>query len=324
MMRTMLRSPQDFQGSLDELYGQFVEPNLPAPETVSLYHRLLVEYCRSKDPLFLLRRMGAMEAGQIYPTATGYRVRATDNSPAWWIHYITFHDQRMSAETFNVAIEDAPALMFDASKKAPKSISKAGWYVAHIFPVKDRDVLYQGWGREELSRRFLRNIHPCNHFYVPKMKPQRYGEEPDVIAYFAGRYADRYSSVWTEFMKEVHGDVLRSSSRLGEMKIEVREEPTKDPPGGGPDIPARGAVDPPAVTYAYSRVCFLARSIEPLKDNEEFRMVTPFGTFQMSKAEFYRDFPKIAGSASYRIGRVYHRATPMREILPYRVFDLGL
>lgn len=50
-------------------------------------------------------------------------------------------------------------------------------------------------------------------------------------------------------------------------------------------------------------------------------MVTPFGTFQMSKAEFYKDFPKISASASYRLGKVHPRATPMREILPHRVAD---
>jgi len=46
------------------------------------------------------------------------------------------------------------------------------------------------------------------------------------------------------------------------------------------------------VTYEFSRLGFKADVIEPLRDRDSFRVVTPVGTFQMTKAEFYRDFAK--------------------------------
>ena len=47
------------------------------------------------------------------------------------------------------------------------------------------------------------------------------------------------------------------------------------------------------VEYSSSRLCFKADIIEQLNDNEEFAVHTPFGVFQMSKADFYNTFPNI-------------------------------
>ena len=35
-------------------------------------------------------------------------------------------------------------------------------------------------------------------------------------------------------------------------------------------------------------------------------MITPDGTFEMTKADFYRAFPNVVQSRSYREARVYH------------------
>ena len=72
----------------------------------------------------------------------------------------------------------------------------AGWYVAHIYGVKDGVTDYRSWSRDELVKRFLRNVHPCNCFYVPLAVGHRYGEDPRVIAYVAARYERRYGKVW--------------------------------------------------------------------------------------------------------------------------------
>lgn len=62
----------------------------------------------------------------------------------------------------------------------------------------------------------------------------------------------------------------------------------------------------PAVTYNFSRFCFKASQIEPLEDNQAFRVVTPKGTFQMTKADFYKAFPKVVVSKSYAENGIYH------------------
>jgi hypothetical protein len=73
----------------------------------------------------------------------------------------------------------------------------------------------------------------------------------------------------------------------------------------------------PAVTYTYSRFCFKANQIEPLADSQAFRVVTPVGAFQMTKAEFYRAFPKVVVSKSYVESGIYHYPSVPKSAMPY-------
>jgi hypothetical protein len=73
----------------------------------------------------------------------------------------------------------------------------------------------------------------------------------------------------------------------------------------------------PAVRYASSRLTFKADLIEPLAPPEHFRVDTPVGSFQMSKAEFYDAFPKLVQTPSYQVQRVYHSKAPPRHALPF-------
>lgn len=309
--RAMTPSPATFEGTLDTLYAEYVEPNLPTPETVSYYHRLLVGYCRQKDPLFLLRKVRKMDVCSIYPTNTGYRIRATDNAPAWWMHFLTFHDTAFSSADFTKEVVNAPASMPEVRKRFPKSINSARWYVAHIFRVKNGDTNYAEWDRSELTHRFLKSIHPCNHFYMPNVKPQEYGEDKRVIAYFAGRYSARYADVWPEFLQcigQIGFEAGNAVQDYGNLRITLS--------GPMPFVP-EGTL----TTYQYSRVCFLAKYIEPLAPDQEFRMETPDGVFRMSKAQFQRDFANVVSSKSYRDNKIYHTKTPMPAILRYRVLE---
>ena len=78
----------------------------------------------------------------------------------------------------------------------------------------------------------------------------------------------------------------------------------------------------PKVVYKYSRLCFKRNHIESLPAlDDEFQVKTPFGAFQMSKAEFLRDFPKVRESASYREAGYYtYPVLPVRAER-YRVPD---
>ena len=64
--------------------------------------------------------------------------------------------------------------------------------------------------------------------------------------------------------------------------------------------------DAPPSTYDFSRLCFRRDVIEALGANESFRVVTPVGTFQMTKAQFEQAFRNVIESRSYRIDGIYH------------------
>jgi hypothetical protein len=90
------------------------------------------------------------------------------------------------------------------------AINKARYHVAHLFDVQaGRDNSQpERWSRREVEIRFLRNIHPCNAFYVPIPKWRVYGGDPAVKAFFCKRYSDRYRQCWDEFLEAVAGVVL--------------------------------------------------------------------------------------------------------------------
>jgi hypothetical protein len=56
----------------------------------------------------------------------------------------------------------------------------------------------------------------------------------------------------------------------------------------------------PKQTYKYSRLCFKRKVIDTLRADDEFRIETPMGVFQMSRAEFDTDFGKISKTASWQ------------------------
>lgn len=58
-------------------------------------------------------------------------------------------------------------------------------------------------------------------------------------------------------------------------------------------------------TYRASTLSFKARIIEPLEEDESFRIVTPKGAYLMTKREFYENFPNVAASHSYRVQGTY-------------------
>jgi hypothetical protein len=58
----------------------------------------------------------------------------------------------------------------------------------------------------------------------------------------------------------------------------------------------------PAVIYEATRFTFKRDPIEKLQSQGHSRMITPIGVFQMSKADFYREFPNVVASESYKKG----------------------
>ena len=58
----------------------------------------------------------------------------------------------------------------------------------------------------------------------------------------------------------------------------------------------------PKVTYKYSKLAFKRKVIESLAPSDEFRVDTPFGSFQMSRLDFEADFGGITKTATWKRG----------------------
>jgi hypothetical protein len=312
--RRMVHSPSNFDGPLEKLVEEFVLPNLPSPERVTACHRLLIDYCNSDDPLFLIRRIKATTRGEVYFTDTNVRFKATDNAPAWWMHFVLFHEIDFSAETFPTVVATIPTHMFEISAHLPHSISSAGWHVAHIGDVNDRNTDFASWDRDELAARFLRNVHPCNCFFLPKRDWQKWGADKTVIGFFSLLYAQRYSAVWSEFVAMSRVDLSKLTRSSDSVRYHYGSSSVVD---GLPRVKLEKAPlpsdrhvvphdDHTVISYSASRLLFKADVIERLADSERFRVVTPEGSYEMSKADFIRAFPKVRETKSYRESRIYH------------------
>lgn len=216
--RDFHKSPTTFQGTLIELFRNHIEPNLPSVSEVESLHRVLIAYCREPKPVLVVRRVAGTKRGTMYQTIHSDKFIPSDNAPAWWTHYLLFNAIRFRQESVAAVMERTiPTHMFRIHARLPTTISAAGWHVAHIFNVNDGNVDYRSWTKDELIKRFLRNLHPCNCFYLPKNDWQHYGSDHHVISFFIQDYSCRYASVWNEFTKMVDAVTPRSCGEPGNL-----------------------------------------------------------------------------------------------------------
>jgi hypothetical protein len=198
-------APDTFSGLRSGYIAQWLDPMLSDVSEVDRLHHLLDRYVQSPSNALLVRRVTGMERGTVYQTRTGALLKATDNAPAWWWHSILFNRVRVDSENLSCFIEATPWHFYQMGKWT--TINHSGWHAAHIFDVKDGDTDWRGWSRESAVRRFIRNIHPCNVFFVPKTEWQRIGADPDLIAAVAAHYRLRHASVWREFLRLAQGEL---------------------------------------------------------------------------------------------------------------------
>jgi len=325
--RSLAPSPTAYDGTLDEFIHKYVLADLPSRNAVTAFHTALTQYVESSDPLFLLRYVSDTVRRSIYETNDGTRFRATDNSPAWWVHAMLVQDHRIAPGAFAEVIATIPAHMFDVATSTGPTASAAGWHIAHIFDVKDGNTDCKRWSRAEVIGRFVRNIHPCNYFLIAKTAWHRWGGDKRVIGTFAALYAERYSDVWPEFLRLARAreeSLVRISGQVS-YHYSAHEPKTRSPDRIKPRVirePVSSDYLPSGharVTYSASRLTFKRDVIEPLNDNDAFSVVTPVGTFQMTKAEFYETFPNVPLTNSYQYSGIYHYPTLPRAAERFRI-----
>lgn len=316
------RSPEAFDGSLEEFFVRVIEPTLLPVEQVLDFHNALARYVNAPSPLFLLRAISATERRSDYQAGEGQTFRATDNAPAWWVYGTLSAGHRIDPECVDAVIRSIPCHMFDVPGASASVPAGFGWHIAHILNVNNRDADFGAWGKKELVRRFMRNVHPANYFLLPKQDWQRLGNDSDIVDFMARVYQDRYASIWPEFAELAGFD--RPLSRVSAAGIVVRfgvkhpvDQVQAAATAATPSVDAeRGSV---AVSYRASRLWFKRDIIEPLAAGDRFRIETPIGDFEMTKADFHRVFPNVIASRSYREGGNYHWPSPPASADQFRL-----
>ena len=296
-------SPSRFDGTIEEFFARVIEPTLLPVEQVVAFHRALVEYLAGSEPLFLVRALTRTERRLDHRTDAGDTFRATDNSPSWWVYGALAAGHQVAPGCMDAVMRGIPCHMFDVPRVSAAVPSASGWHVAHILNAKDRDTAYRGWSREELVRRCMRNLHPVNYFLLPKVDWQRLGNDPGIVGYVGGVFRERYGEVWEEFRRLAGGAVALGASAYAGVRVTLGGESA---PTMRAEVASAAASDGPAVTYRASRLTFKRDLIEPLAGSARFRVETPDGVFEMTKAEFQQVFANVVASRSYQEGGVYH------------------
>lgn len=330
MVHKIIGAPNSLNGNLEEFYTKWANFVLINSQDVIGFHKLFYDYYfGQQNPIFLVRMVKGMERGNTIQNRYGHLLRATDNAPAWWIHYQLYSNQIKQTSQFSKIVENIPCHMF--AVRLPDHISRAGWHVAHIFDTKDGQVDYENWNREELIRRTARNIHPCNYFYVPKIDWQSHGGDPNVVSFFYEKFKLLYEPIWQEFLLLVDGEDSNSirsahdiSFSYGQSRLNQKinpSEPSRKTTQKGFDTMSEIKPKKYPAIYKFSRLCFKADVIEPLGWHEKFCVVTPQGSFAMTKQEFYYAFQNVVQSKSYQQERIYHYPKLPEKALQFLVKD---
>jgi len=232
--RPIPTAPAAFDGSRSAYIARVLEPMLPGADVVEAFHRSLVAYLANPEAVLLIRAVPRVERGTTPQTADGSRIRWTDNAPAWWWHALLFNGLLPDPDRLARLLADTPCEWKAVVGRG--TLNDAGWHAAHLLDVKDGDTDWRSWSRRSAVRRFVRNVHPCNVFYVPLADWQRVGADRALIASVAARYRGRYAAIWSEFIELAAGDpTLGDDARDGHLAIDgqaqralpPRERPTR-------------------------------------------------------------------------------------------------
>jgi hypothetical protein len=210
-----------------------------------------------------------------------------------------------------------PAHMFDVPATMPTA-NRAGWHIAHVFDVKDGKTAFADWGRADAIGRFVRSVHPCNYFLLPKTNWQRWGGDRRVVAFFAELYAERYGDVWSEFLS-LAGRGYFPGDPSSEPIPYVYSAPGSLGSRGRSIAPGEDWASTTYPKYESARLLFRASIIEPLQPSDSFCVITPDGAFKMTKADFHRVFANVVRSRSYLKNGYYHYPTIPQKAEPFRL-----
>jgi hypothetical protein len=210
------------------------------------------------------------------------------------------------------------------------TVNQSGWHVAHILPAKDGDTDWPRWSRAAVVARFVRNLHPCNCFYLPLTGWQAFGASPDLLAFAAQVHRERYGRTWSEFIALARGpDIAPPSVDPSVLSYTFSRPVTLDAPGPAPAVSQprssrvrRTVTRAPdgVVEYPATRLLFIRGVVDGLGPHDAFRILTrDDGVFQFTREEFERVFPNVLLTDSWRTRGEYHFPSVPTRAMPFRV-----
>lgn len=249
------------QKTIENFYFNCIEPTLPSVSVVEEWQHLLVKYASSKDAIFFLRRNASAPNNDWLKIRRGFLTEYhdagyvfCDNFYAHYIFAMALDDYVPTYEEFKRAIservfpygfmvtkEEIPLQAY--RKGSAPGINSAGWKLAHLYSVNDRDYSFdyrsiiestfprgerEEWTispkgnyksryinrpmldleRAILRAHFLRLSSPLNYFLVPKTK-----NETDALGGNIGECRVLLKYVYAQFSKR-YGSLMSEYSDL--------------------------------------------------------------------------------------------------------------
>ena len=187
----------DTQSNASDLVRLWQGQNPITQAQMRCFHDELIQYLENPEATLFVRGRPT-DRRKTFVTDNGLLIAPTDNSPAWWAH------KMVSTPNSVIDFKRIPTHMFDTGRDGFNTINRNGYYVAHIIAAKIGTPDFTQWSREDAVARFVCNIHPINHFYVP-MEHRNLGENPEFILAAARLAEEMYGGTWNEFV-EFAGD----------------------------------------------------------------------------------------------------------------------
>lgn len=309
----MIQAPKNTVQTIDELFENYIS-KIFFENLMERFHREFMKYYRNTDSVFLIRQVKTQGRGLVFRNSTGNLIKPTDNSPSQWIHFQLFYDRMDEFIDFHELSKKIPCHFHHVKLK--ESVNKAGWHVAHLFSTKDYKTNVDEWDRDELLKLTLRNIHPCNYFYLPKTNQQKNDGDSNVIAYFYDKFKQKYSTIFEEFESIINPHGQRFELPQSEIFINTFEQ-SKETKTEAKKISSPLKVSSGKKTI--NRLVFYASEIDKLANQDSFEIITDNGIFRMTKKEFYSTFKNVAESKSCRVSGLYHYPRAPKKALQYLI-----
>ena len=261
------------------------------PEVAHAWDALLHEWIHTPAlPLFVRKDSARRGPAPTHPS--GRTLVPCDNSPAVWAFTLALEGNCPTlAEVAALAANGEIPVEFTRLGRF-EAFYKAGWKLAHVDGVglRTRTPL-EAVPLDTLKEHLRRLLSPSNHFAVPKVWAGL-GEIPEVI----------------EVIHTCDAQAREDTPRPAAPAPQV--VPLMSAPG--PTQPRRVAALR-ANSYRATRLLFRAEVIDGLADDQSFRIETPDGTYEMTRAEFLRTFANVAASNTYRsTGQYSYSTTPAK------------
>jgi hypothetical protein len=268
-------------------------------ELACAWEALVEEWIRAPElPLYI--RKSSVTRGQPLKHDTGRLLIPCDNTTAVWAFTLALEGECPSLQEVVASVQSSEIpYSFTGLRGRFARFYAAGWKLAHIVDVglRTRERL-EHLPIATLEAHFRKLVLPSNMFAIPKAWAGL-GEIPEII-----------EAVRSSGEHELPASLQAPSPSRSPAMPRASGASTQSPASEERETAvANRALHSNA--YRATRLLFKANVIEPLTEDQTFRIETPEGTYEMSKAQFYTTFSHVAESGTYKSTGVYsYNRTP--------------